>query len=465
MNETTTVTKDGTPPAPTRIEALRYWLRLGCISFGGPAGQIAIMHQELVERRRWISERRFLHALNYCMLLPGPEAQQLATYVGWLLHGWRGGVVAGSLFVLPGFLSILVLSILYAVYQQADLVVALFFGLKAATLAVVVEAVFRIGKKALKNRAMVLLAALAFTGIFFFEVPFPLIVLGAGLVGLVGGRLRPDRFCVIRGQETEEDEREVVINDREASRVKPTWGRAVRVAAVWLALWFGPVTALFAWLGPRHVLTTESVFFSKAAVVTFGGAYAVLTYMAQQAVEVYAWLKPGEMLDGLGMAETTPGPLIQVVQFVGFMGAYRNPEPFDPLTGAVVASVITTWVTFVPCFLWIFVGAPYIEHLRGNKLLSAALSAITAAVVGVVLNLAVWFAVHVAFARVDEWRGFGLRLLLPEPASANLASIAIALGAFIAMFKFKWNMILTLGVAAAVGIVYAFILRPWLFGA
>jgi len=445
-------------------EAFWTWVKVGLLSFGGPAGQIAMMHRILVEEKRWISESRFLHALNYCMLLPGPEAQQLATYVGWLLHGWRGGVVAGTLFVLPGFLSILVLSILYAVYQQADLVVALFFGLKAATLAVVVEAVFRIGKKALKNRVMVLLAALAFIGIFFFEVPFPIIVLAAGAVGLVGGRVRPDRFCVIQAQEAAEDNSDVVINDALAAHTKPSWRRAVRVAVVFLVLWFGPVALLFAWLGPHHVLATESVFFSKAAVVTFGGAYAVLAYMAQQAVEVYGWLKPGEMLDGLGMAETTPGPLIQVVQFVGFMGAYRHCEPFGPLTAAIIASVLVTWVTFVPCFLWIFLGAPYIEHLRGNKLLSAGLSAITAAVVGVVLNLAVWFAVHVAFTHVEEWRGFGMRILLPDLASANVASIAIALGAFIAMFKLKWNMILTLGVAAAVGIAYAFILRPWLFG-
>lgn len=446
-------------------EAFWTWVKVGLLSFGGPAGQIAVMHRILVEEKRWISENRFLHALNYCMLLPGPEAQQLATYVGWLLHGWRGGVVAGTLFVLPGFLSILVLSVLYAVYQQADLVVALFFGLKAATLAVVVEAVFRIGKKALKNRVMVLLAALTFVGIFFFEVPFPLIVLGAGLVGLAGGRFRPDRFCVIRGHEAPDEDSDVVINDHLAAHTRPSWGRTIRVAAILLVLWFGPVALLFGWLGPKHVLTTESVFFGKTAVVTFGGAYAVLAYMAQQAVEVYGWLGPGEMLDGLGMAETTPGPLIQVVQFVGFMGAYRNPEPFDPLTAAILASVVTTWVTFVPCFLWIFLGAPYIERLRGNKILSAGLSAITAAVVGVVLNLAVWFAVHVAFGHVEEWRGFGLRLLLPDLASADLASIAIALGAFIAMFKLKWNMILTLGVAAAVGSVYAFILRPWWFGA
>jgi chromate transporter len=456
-----------TGPAGHRVtfrEAFRTWVKVGLLSFGGPAGQIAIMHRILVDERRWISESRFLHALNYCMLLPGPEAQQLATYCGWLLHGWRGGVLAGTLFVLPGFLSILVLSVLYAVYQQADFVVALFFGLKAATLAVVVEAVFRIGKRALKNRTMVSLAALAFVSIFFFKVPFPFIVLGAGVVGLAGGRLRPDRFCVIRGHDTEEDEEGIAINDRLASHIQPSWSRAAGVTLLWLALWFGPIALLFAWLGSGHVLATEAVFFSKAAVVTFGGAYAVLAYMAQQAVEVFGWLQPGEMLDGLGMAETTPGPLIQVVQFVGFLGAYRDPDPFSPLGAGVVASVVTTWVTFVPCFLWIFLGAPYIERLRGNALLSAGLSAVTAAVVGVILNLAVWFAVHVSFARVEEWSAFGLHLLIPHPASANLPSIAISVAAFLALLKLKWNMVLTLGIAAVVGIAWSYALQPWLFG-
>jgi chromate transporter len=442
----------------TFAAALRVWIRVALLSFGGPAGQIAVMHRIVVDEKRWVSENRFLHALNYCMLLPGPEAQQLAIYLGWLLHGWRGGLVAGALFVLPGFVSILILSILYAVHQQSDLVVALFFGLKAATLAVVVEAVFRIGKKALGNRVMWLLAGLSFAGIFFFEVPFPLIVLAAGVVGLAGGRMRPDLFCVIRGHGSEEDDSGVAIGDAQAAHTRSSWGRALRVTAICLTLWFVPIAFLHAWLGPRHVLTIESLFFSKAAVVTFGGAYAGLAYMAQQAVDVYQWLLPGEMLDGLGMAETTPGPLIQVVQFVGFMGAYRHPAPFDPLVAAIVASVLTTWVTFVPCFLWIFLGAPYIEQLRGNVLLSAGLSAITAAIVGVILNLSVWFAVHVVFGHVEEWRGFGLRVLLPDLTSANLPSILIALGAFVALFRLRWNMILTLALAAAVGIVYAYLL-------
>lgn len=450
-------------PLPRQVsypEALRVWIKVALLSFGGPAGQIAVMHRILVEEKRWIGEDRFLHALNYCMLLPGPEAQQLATYIGWLLHGWRGGVTAGVLFVLPGFLSILALSIVYAVYQQTDFVGALFFGLKAATLAVVVEAVLRIGKKALKNTTMRLLAVLAFVALFFLEVPFPIVVLAALTIGLVGGHFRPDRFCVVRGHETgrgeEGDQTGIVLGDGDAARAKPGLFRAVRVAIVCLSLWFVPLLLLSAWLGHHHLLVAEGVFFSKAATVTFGGAYSVLAYVAQQAVEVYGWLQPGEMLDGLGMAETTPGPLIQVVQFVGFMGAYRDPAPLGPIAAGVVASIVVTWVTFVPCFGWIFLGAPHVERLRGNQVLSAGLSAITAAVVGVIANLAVWFAVHVAFSRVLEWRGSLVRVLIPELASANLAAITIAIGAFLALFKMKWNMIATLAVSAAVGIAWSF---------
>jgi len=435
-------------------EALVVWVKVGLLSFGGPAGQIAVMHRLLVEEKRWLDEPRFLHALNYCMLLPGPEAQQLATYAGWLLHGWRGGLTAGLLFVLPGFLSILALSILYAVYQQTDVVTALFFGLKAATLAVVADAVIRIGRRALVNRVMVLIAALAFVALFFFAMPFPLLVATAAAIGLLGGRLRPDLFRAMRGHGGSAQVSHGATHAHLDDRVPPTWSRAVRVASLWLVIWFAPIVALTAWLGRDHVLVTEGVFFSQAAVVTFGGAYSVLTYVAQQAVEVHGWLRPGEMLDGLGMAETTPGPLIQVVQFVGFMGAYRNPAPFTPMTAAIAASIVTTWVTFAPCFLWIFLGAPYVERLRGNTVLSAGLSTITAAVVGAILNLALWFAVHVAFGRVDEWRTFGARLLVPDPATANPAAILIAIGAFVAIFRLHWNVIMTLGMAAAAGMAY-----------
>ncbi|MFA9478038.1 chromate efflux transporter [Phycisphaerales bacterium AB-hyl4] len=434
-------------------EAFKVWCRVAALSFGGPAGQIAVMHRILVDEKRWVSENRFLHALNYCMLLPGPEAQQLATYIGWLLHGWRGGLVAGGLFILPGFVAILALSLIYAVYQDATLVQALFFGLKAAVLAVVISAVIRIGSKALKNRLMVAIAALAFVGIFFFEVPFPIIVLGAGLLGLIGGRLWPSLFAVLKGH-GEDNGPAAALADHAEAHTRPSWGRTLKVLAVWLPLWFVPVAALVAVFGREHVLAAEAIFFSKAAVVTFGGAYSVLAYIAQQAVETYQWLMPGEMLDGLGMAETTPGPLIQIVQFVGFMGAYRFPEPFDPIMAGILGSIVTTWVTFTPCFLWIFLGAPYIEHLRGNKVLSAALSTITAAVVGVVLNLAIWFGVHVMFDRIEEWRGFGVRLLVPEWATINVASLLITAGAFIAMFQFKWGMIRTLAVAAGVGMAW-----------
>jgi chromate transporter len=385
------------------------------------------------------------------MLLPGPEAQQLAIYLGWLLHGTAGGLAAGVLFVLPGFFSILLLSVLYALYQEVALVQALFFGLKAAVLAVVVEAVFRIGRRALKNRAMLVLAALAFAGIFFLEVPFPLIVLGAGLVGLLGGRLRPDLFVVIGAPDSAGG---TALGDSAGRAPGPTRARAARVLAIWLALWLVPVAVVVWALGGSHVLSREAVFFSKMAMVTFGGAYAVLAYVAQQAVETWHWLAPGEMLDGLGMAETTPGPLIQVVQFVGFMGAFRSPEPFSPLMAGVLGSVIVTWVTFVPSFLWIFLGAPYVERLRGNRLLSAALSAITASVVGVILNLAVWFALHVLFASIETQHRFGLRLLVPDVATLDLAALLISAGAFFALLRLRWGMLTTLALAAAAGLAY-----------
>lgn len=327
----------------TFLEAVRVWVRVAIFSFGGPAGQISVMHRILVEEKRWVSENRFLHALNYAMLLPGPEAQQLATYLGWLLHRTPGGLVAGTLFILPGFVSILTLSILYAVYQDVTFVQAIFYGLKPAVMAVVVEAVVRIGKRALKTPAMIALAAAAFVAIFFFNVPFPLIIVVAGLTGYVGGRLWPAQFNVIKGHAVSGDT--AVMTDDAAAHTRPTWRRAVTVLSICLVLWLTPLLVLWLWAGPGHVLTQIGLFFSKAAVVTFGGAYAVLAYIAQEAVVTFGWLQPGEMLDGLGMAETTPGPLIQVVQFVGFMGAYRNPAPFSPLMAGVMGAILTTWVT------------------------------------------------------------------------------------------------------------------------
>jgi len=438
-------------------EAFRVWIRIGLLSFGGPAGQIALMHRILVDEKKWISEARFLHALNYCMLLPGPEAQQLATYVGWLLHRTLGGLVAGVLFVLPGAAVILVLSILYAGYRELTLIQALFFGIKAAVLAVVIEAVIRIGKRALKNHAMHSIAAAAFVAIFFFQVPFPLIVAAAAMVGFAGGKLRPDLFVLSSGHGDATGAADTLDGARFA-HTRPSLRRAVSVAVVCLVLWFGPIAALWAALGPGNVFVEEGRFFSKMAVVTFGGAYAVLAYVAQQAVGTYQWLAPGEMLDGLGMAETTPGPLIMVVQFVGFMGAYRNPGMLDPMTAGVFGAALTTWVTFVPCFLWIFLGAPYIEALRGKPLLTAALSAITAAIVGVILNLAVWFGLHVVFAHVDEMQVAGLRLLVPDGSSLNVASLILTLGALIAMLRFKVGMIPTLATTAALGVVYMYLI-------
>jgi chromate transporter len=440
---------------PSFREALWVWCRVAALSFGGPAGQIAVMHRILVEEKRWVSENRFLHALNYCMLLPGPEAQQLAIYIGWLLHRTIGGLVAGVLFVLPGFVSILALSILYAGYHDLTWVQGLFYGLKPAVVAVVIEAVIRIGKRALKNKVMVSIAALAFIAIFIFQVPFPLIVLAAGVIGYVGGRVRPETFVVIKGHAAKStDGGQPVIADTAAATVRPSLSRTLIVLTIWLLIWWLPVAGVIAVTGPESVYSQEALFFSKTAVVTFGGAYSALAYVAQEGVNTYRWLAPGEMLDGLGMAETTPGPLIQVVQFVGFMGAYRHPGELSPMWAGVLGSVITTWVTFAPCFLWIFLGAPYIEYLRGRDTLNAALSTITAAVVGVVLNLSIWFALHTLFATVHERRLYGARLLIPDWTTVDPVLVAIAAGAFLAMFRFKVGMLITLALSATFGLLY-----------
>jgi chromate transporter len=454
------------PPSVSFREAFWLWVRVALNSFGGPAGQIAVMHRYLVEEKRWISESRFLHALNYCMLLPGPEAQQLATYIGWLLHRTRGGMVAGTLFVLPGALAIWVLSVLYAGYQEVRLVQWIFFGLKAAVLAVVVEAVIRIGKRALKNRAMVSLAALAFIGIFFFDVPFPAIVLAAAIVGYVGGRIRPDLFSGGPGHGGKKSDPcaadgvvDHLIEAGGMSHTQPSAWRAARVAVTWLLVWSAPFALILWFQGADGVYFQLAFFFSKAAVVTFGGAYAVLAYAAQMAVDTFGWMQPHEMLDGLGMAETTPGPLIMVLQFVGYLAAFRNPGALDPLWAGTLGAAVTTWVTFAPCFLWIFLGAPYIEALRGNRNLSAALSAITAAVVGVVLNLAVWFTINTIFGKVDDVTALGMHLLVPVWTTLNLPALAIAVFAALAILRFNVSMLKTIGISAALGVVYHLILR------
>jgi chromate transporter len=407
-----------------------------------------------VDEKKWISEERFLHALNYCMLLPGPEAQQLATYIGWLMHGVRGGLLAGGLFILPGFLSILVLSLLYASFHETLLLTALFFGLKPAVIAIVFEAVIRIGKRVLKNGAMVAIAAASFLAITLFGVPFPILIAGAAVVGLIGGRVWPNQFQVIKGHGAQAVADSVIYPAEAALAGKPLVSRSLPVSAVCLALWFGPLLVTRSVLGPESVYFQEGLFFSKAAVVTFGGAYSVLSYVAQQAVEKFGWLEPGEMLDGLGMAETTPGPLIMVVQFVGFMGACRHPGPMTPLTAGILGSVMTTWVTFVPCFYWIFLGAPFVERLRSQKILAAGLSAITAAVVGVVLNLALWFAVHTLFASHHDLKLAGIRMSLPELSSVNLPAVLIAVLAGLLTFYWKKGMVVTLLASTAAGVLW-----------
>jgi chromate transporter len=437
------------PHVPWR-EALRTWTAIGCLGFGGPAGQIALMHRILVEEKRWISEARFLHALNYCMLLPGPEAQQLATYVGWLLHRTLGGLAAGALFVLPGALVVLALSVLYARYHELPWMAALFAGLKPAVLAVVVEAALRIGRRSLGTRFLAALAALAFLAIFALHVPFPAIVAGAGAAGLAVARLRPGWLPAARSDADGEGAADRTLAD---PHTQPSRARALRTLALWGSLWLAPVVALHAWLGAGAVFSEIARFFSQAAVVTFGGAYAVLAYLAQAAVSTYGWLAPGEMLDGLGLAETTPGPLILVTQFVGFLAAYREPGGLDPLAAGVLGAALTTWVTFVPCFLWIFLGAPYMEALRGRTSLDGALAAIRAAVVGVMLNLALWFALHVVFGALAPWRAGPFEVLVPEPASLDAFALGIAAAALVAMLRFHVGMLPTLAASALLGLV------------
>jgi chromate transporter len=431
---------------PTFSEAFRFWLKLGFISFGGPAGQIAIMQTELVEKKRWIGQARFLHALNFCMLLPGPEATQLAIYIGWLLHRTPGGIVAGALFVLPSIAVLWTLSFIYAAYGQVQWIAAIFYGLKPAVIAIVAAAVIRIGRKALKNEVMWSIAAFAFVAIFFFRAPFPLIILAAGVIGLFGGKFWPAKFNVLSGHGAEKAS---VVSDEidSRARLRLSWSRNLRVLVVCLSLWFAPLIVIGFSLGTDHTLFQEGLFFSKAAVVTFGGAYAVLPYVAQQALSHYGWLHPGQMMDGLGLAETTPGPLIMVLQFVGFMGGWNHPEGLSPVVAATAGALLTTWTTFVPCFLWIFLGAPYIERLRGNLRFSAALATITAAVVGVVLNLAVWFATHALF---------------PSGAGIDWLALAISLVAFVGMIRWRWDVIPVVLGAGAIGLIYQLTIRPHL---
>ncbi len=442
-------------------DAVKVWLRVAALSFGGPAGQIAVMHRIIVEEKRWIGETRFLQALNYCTLLPGPEAQQLATYIGWLMHRTKGGLVAGLLFVLPGLLSIMALSWIYVIFGKVGLVQGLFFGLKAAVLAIVIEAVVRVGRRALKNRVMVGIAAAAFVAIFFYDVPFPLIIILAGTLGYVGGRMGVPAFLAGGGHGKVGDrpvaDHDSLLGEETPAHARPNLRWSLTISAVFLLLWLAPVAALLLALGPDNVFSNIAVFFSKMAVVSFGGAYALLAYVAQQAVDNYHWVTAGEMLDGLGMAETTPGPLIMVTQFVGFLGAYRAPGGLHPLLAATLGGLLTTWVTFAPCFLWIFFGAPFVEGLRGNKALSAALGAITASVVGVILNLAVWFALQVLFRQHAPAAWLGASLQVPVLSSVDWPSLVLAAGAAIAVFRFQAGMVPVLLVSSLAGIAWYFL--------
>lgn len=443
------------PRYPTLAEATRIWARIGLLSFGGPAGQIAMMHRILVEEQKWLGEKRFLHALNYCMLLPGPEAQQLAVYIGWLMHRTAGGIIAGVLFVLPGLVAIMALSWVYALYGDVGAVEALFFGLKAAVLAIVVQAVIRIGRRALKHEAMRAIAAISFIAIFGFAVPFPLIIAAAGLIGYLGALSGSAAFGNGGGHgpvgEEQVADSDTLLGEERPQHAHFNRAWAFQIAGVILALWLVPVTLLFFLLGPANVFSQIAGFFSVMAVVTFGGAYAVLAYVAQEAVQNYGWLEPGEMLDGLGMAETTPGPLIMVTQFVGFMGAFREAGSLPPLLSGTLGGLLTTWVTFAPCFLWILLGAPFIEGLRGNQLLTGALSAITAAVVGVILNLAVWFGLHVIFEDVRKISAYGLRIDMPVLASIDWAAAFLVVAALVATFRFRLGPITVLAAGAAAG--------------
>jgi chromate transporter len=423
-------------PTPTFRQALAVWAKIGVTSFGGPAGQIALMHRILVDELKWIAEDRFLHALNFCMLLPGPEAMQLATYVGWRLHGVRGGLTAGLLFVLPGAAVVLALTIAYVWFGKVPAVEAAFIGVKAAVLVIVIEALLRVARRALRRPLDWAIAAAAFVAIFFLAASFPLIIAVAALLGSLVERPLPE-----------------TVASRAAKVPSVPLAETLRTAGLWLVVWIAPLAFLALAFGPDHVTADIAVFFSKLAVVTFGGAYSVLAYMAQQAVETHHWLTPGEMLDGLGLAETTPGPLILVTEFVGFIAGYRHGgEP--RLAFGLLGAAVTLWATFAPCFLWIFVGAPYIERLSANPRLAGALAGVTAAVVGVILNLSLWFGLHVVFARVDaEWHG-PVRLWRPELASLDVEVVLLALLAGILLLGLRAGLLTTLALTAAAALVW-----------
>ena len=415
-------------PSPTFAEATKVWARIGWLSFGGPAGQIALMHREIVEERKWLSGQQYLSALNFCMLLPGPEAMQLATYAGWRLHGVRGGLMAGLLFVLPGAFIVLILSMLYSAFGNLPWIGAVFFGVKAAVLAIVIEALLRVAKRALKGNTDWLIAGLGFLALYCFDLPFPLVIIAAGLIGFF--RANP--------------------LDPLPAAARPSFASLFSTVATWAAIWLLPLALLIVTLGANHVLSKIAIFFSTLAVVTFGGAYAVLSYMAQAAVEQHHWLTAPEMIDGLGLAETTPGPLILVTQFVGYLAASRE---MASIWGGLAGAGITLWMTFTPCFLWIFAGAPYIEHIGRMPRLSGALAAITAAVVGVILNLSLWFGLHVLFGKVNRMAG-AFKPWLPDWQSLDLAALAISTIAALALLRLHLGIPKTLALCAALGVIW-----------
>ena len=425
-------------------ELLRVFFRIGCISFGGPAGQIALLHREVVDDRGWISEEQFLHALNFCHLLPGPEAMQLATWIGWKLRGVRGGLAAGMLFVLPGALLILALSWLYAVAASQSWFAALFLGIKAAVLAIVAQALWRISARSLNTGLKRALAAMAFAALFLLDLPFPAVVLAAGLIGMVVAARRPGWLGITAPAEP------VPLSPR-------PWRQTASTIAIWGAIWAAPMVLILITLGRGHVLWEIGSFFAQLAIVTFGGAYAVLAYMAQEAVQGYGWLSPGEMADGLGMAETTPGPLILVTQFVGTLAAFRAADPFHPLVAGLLGAGLTTWVTFAPCFLWIFALAPWMERMENAPRLKGGLAALTAAIVGVIANLALWFALHVLFASVER-KSFGpLRLHVPDPASLDGAAAVLTVVALVLLFGLRWSVLRVLAVTALGGLALSIV--------
>ena len=446
-------------PAPSEAsdaiplaEATRAWIAISLQTFGGPAGQIAVMQHKLVDEKRWIGQRRFLHALNYCMLLPGPEAQQLAIYAGWLLNGTRGGLIAGSLFVLPGMLALLGLSATYVAFGDTHLIVGIFAGLAPAVIAIVLQAVQRVGKRALGHPVQVALAIGSFTALTFFAVSFPVVILVAGFLGWVlSGRIPELRRVAGNGQL---DGPAPLISDDALHHHRPSLGRSGATLGIGLVLWFTPVALVGLLIDSTPVFLDQGLFFSGAAVVTFGGAYAVLAYVAQQAVHVYGWLAPGEMVRGLALAETTPGPLIMVVQFVAFVGAYRDPGDLNPWVAAVLASLLVTWVTFVPCFLFVLLGAPYVERLRDNRHLTAALNGITAAVVGVIANLAVFFALHSLFDSSRRVHAGALRFDLPVLEGWNAFAFALTGVALVLAFGRGWSPLRILGLCGAIGVMY-----------